>query len=243
MILCICTINLNNSAGVERTAASLKSVMSNPQIGCVFIDGLSKDNSLEIARKYWPVEQILAERDDGIYEAMNKALRYSAKYYLWLNSGDELADVDAEALLTLLSKGHDCIQFSVEEVSPDTSTSLWSASAKFSKTSIPSFHHAGLIVASDVIRRLSGYDQTYRMCADFKLACQISNMNGINYHSVPTVLSRFYRDGISSKNSLIYENFRVLWETKRSLLIPYFYHWFRMRYPVRMLMKNTLGNL
>lgn len=62
------------------------------------IDGASKDNTLEIARKYAADNNrydvhILSEPDGGIYFAMNKGLeRATGDYIIFLNAGDRFAN-------------------------------------------------------------------------------------------------------------------------------------------------------
>jgi glycosyltransferase involved in cell wall biosynthesis len=62
------------------------------------IDGLSKDNTLEVVesvKKRFPTEggkiHFFSERDKGLYDAMNKGLRLAkGRFVLFLNGGDRL---------------------------------------------------------------------------------------------------------------------------------------------------------
>jgi len=74
------------------SAVAQKERCSNVEI--IIIDGGSKDESQQIIAKY--IDQIdicLVEIDEGIYFAMNKALRLASKEYIYfLNAGDEFAE-------------------------------------------------------------------------------------------------------------------------------------------------------
>ena len=98
MTLSIITINYNNAQGLEKT---LKSVLSQTctEFEHVIVDGASTDNAVEIVQQYekdatargikvaW-----VAEKDKGIYNAMNKGIKMaSGEYIQILNSGDCLA--------------------------------------------------------------------------------------------------------------------------------------------------------
>lgn len=98
MTLSIITINYNNAQGLEKT---LKSVLTqtNTQFEHVIVDGASIDNAIEIIQQYekdaiacgikvvW-----VSEKDNGIYNAMNKGIKMaSGEYIEILNTGDILA--------------------------------------------------------------------------------------------------------------------------------------------------------
>lgn len=65
----------------------------------VIIDGASVDNTVDIARKLGGRDvRILSERDNGLYDAMNKGLKLArGKYVLFLNAGDAFATPDTLA--------------------------------------------------------------------------------------------------------------------------------------------------
>lgn len=85
----IITITYNAAAELPPT---MKSVSA--QTFCDFehliIDGASKDETLDVARKLATDRlKIVSEPDKGLYDAMNKGLRLAkGKYVLFLNAGD-----------------------------------------------------------------------------------------------------------------------------------------------------------
>lgn len=89
--LSVITIVYNNVRDIERT---LQSVLNQtyPNIEYVVIDGASNDGTLEILKKYESrLSRLITERDQGIYDAMNKGLAAATgDYVLFMNSGDEL---------------------------------------------------------------------------------------------------------------------------------------------------------
>ncbi len=89
--LSIITIVYNNVRDIERT---LQSVLNQtyPNIEYLVIDGASNDGTLEILKKYESrLSKLITEKDEGIYDAMNKGLvAATGDYVLFMNSGDEL---------------------------------------------------------------------------------------------------------------------------------------------------------
>ena len=61
-----------------------------PRLQYVFIDGASKDNTLEIARRYErDIAVLLSERDDGQYHGIQKGMSLATgEVMAWLNGDD-----------------------------------------------------------------------------------------------------------------------------------------------------------
>lgn len=87
----IITVVFNAEKLLERTIQSVLA-QTYPSIEYIVIDGASTDGTLRIIQKYEDhIHQVISERDNGIYDAMNKGLaRASGNYVLFLNAGDEL---------------------------------------------------------------------------------------------------------------------------------------------------------
>ena len=115
MTLSIITINYNNAEGLRKTLASVAS-QTYPHSEHIIVDGGSTDSSVEILEAYPqplpkrrgeitegkfptqnPAHKVIwvSEKDNGIYNAMNKGIRMATGDYIQiLNSGDILAAPD-----------------------------------------------------------------------------------------------------------------------------------------------------
>jgi glycosyltransferase involved in cell wall biosynthesis len=91
----IITVVYNAEALIEKTVLSVIH-QTFKSIEFIIIDGASTDNTLTIAKKYEQhIKSIISEKDNGIYDAMNKGLKKaSGEYVLFLNAGDELFSND-----------------------------------------------------------------------------------------------------------------------------------------------------
>lgn len=117
MKLSIVTINYNNAEGLKRTLESV-ACQTYRDIEHVIIDGGSTDDSVKIIESYvrdvsckmYDVSWV-SEKDNGIYNAMNKGIRKATGEYIQiLNSGDVLAasDVTERMMEALRLKIEDC---------------------------------------------------------------------------------------------------------------------------------------
>lgn len=91
MILSVITINYNNCSGFSKTAESVIN-QTFDDFEWIVIDGDSNDGSKELIEKYSSrIAYGVSEKDEGIYNAMNKGiLKARGEYILFLNSGDWL---------------------------------------------------------------------------------------------------------------------------------------------------------
>ena len=89
--LSIVTVVFNDEKKIEQT---IQSVIAQNRIGIeyIVIDGNSSDNTKKIIEKYLEyIDIFISEPDNGIFDAMNKAIKLSrGELHLFLNSGDFL---------------------------------------------------------------------------------------------------------------------------------------------------------
>lgn len=96
--LSVITIVYNNVKDIERT---MLSVLNQTYLGVeyIVIDGQSTDGTLEVINRYQSrIAKLVSEKDNGIYDAMNKGLAAATgDYVLFMNSGDEFFDASTVA--------------------------------------------------------------------------------------------------------------------------------------------------
>jgi len=86
----IITICYNASHTISRTLRSIQAQTYN-DLEYLVIDGASRDNTLDLVRTLAPRALVHSERDQGIYDAMNKGLSHATGDYIWfINAGDAL---------------------------------------------------------------------------------------------------------------------------------------------------------
>lgn len=89
-VLSVITVVYNNVHHIERTLLSVLN-QTYPNIQYIIVDGLSTDGTLDVIRQYESrINILISEKDEGIYDAMNKGLSVaSGDYVVFMNSGDE----------------------------------------------------------------------------------------------------------------------------------------------------------
>ena len=169
-LISVITVVFNNVKDIERT---IKSVVNQTysKIEYIVIDGGSTDGTLEIINRYKvQIAHLVSEPDNGIYDAMNKALDISTgDYVVFINSGDEIYDVNT--IQNVFSKEKDAdIYYGETEMFDSTWNSLGQRRHSVPQSlSLNSFRF-GMSVSHQAIyiRRAiaSHYNLSYKLSAD-----------------------------------------------------------------------------
>lgn len=208
--LSIITINYNNNAGLKSTMESVLSQTST-DFEYIIIDGGSKDGSSDTIKellksdkqkkiKFW-----CSERDKGIYNAMNKGVQHAnSKYCLFLNSGDVLiSNTTIETALSELKNKQEDIIAGTEVFTNGTIITPISPEKLNAFVYMDGFlPHESTFINTKVIKSIK-YRENYTIASDFIFFFEAIFMNNCTYSTIPTHITLFNLDGISSTSNNI----------------------------------------
>lgn len=201
MKLSIITVNLNNAAGLEKTAESIVSQTFN-DFEWIVIDGGSTDGSKELIEQYSDyIAYWVSEKDSGIYNAMNKGVRHAnGEYVQFLNSGDLLSDSSLLERIAPELNGDDVLYGNFYQVF---------LSGKKQKRKTPcslraaDFVYSSIGHSSSFIRRIllqeSPYNEQLRIVSDWEFFVKMF-WNNKSFRHINEYVSIFDASGISSSN-------------------------------------------
>lgn len=212
----IITVVFNNRDNLEKTIGAIRN-QKYTNIELIIIDGGSTDGTLEIIEKNkTAVSYFVSEKDNGIYDAMNKGLRAATGEYVWfMNSGDIPSDEDI--LNKVFSKEKDGdVYYGDTEMVDEEGKSYGNRTLKTPPKELNWKKMInGMVVShqSMIVRRAicGEYDMDYRFVADIDWAINLlkKSDNIINTH---LTLSKFLIGGYSRKYTIksLKERFRML---------------------------------
>lgn len=201
MKLSIITVNLNNAAGLEKTAESIVSQTFN-DFEWIVIDGGSTDGSKELIEQYSDyIAYWVSEKDSGIYNAMNKGVKHANGEYLqFLNSGDSLNGMTILERVALELHGEDILYGNFYQVL---------TSGKKLKRRMPSTLHVADFVYSSIghgssfikkIRLMEcPYNEQLRIVSDWEFFLKMF-WNNKTFRHINEYITAFDASGISSSN-------------------------------------------
>ena len=206
MLLSIITVCFNAEKTIERT---FKSVF-NQTYGAfeyLIIDGDSKDKTIDIINrwkeKFASTEitfKVISEKDNGLYNAMNKGARNAnGDFLLYLNADDELASDDSIVnFIDNLKNSDDVLYGNAIIVNKTGSEEVRKALPANTITKHLPFIPQSAFVRTSVQRKFP-FNEQYRITADYDSFLRMY-LAGKNFRYVDYYYSKFYVGGISNED-------------------------------------------
>ena len=179
----VVTVVRNGAATIEACIQSV-TAQTYPNVEHVIVDGISTDSTVDILRAHdSDIEYWVSEPDEGIYNALNKAIELiGAEWYVVLGCDDLLFP---EAVEKLMRHARDSLLvFGQVEFFSQTKGMLYIRN-----------HSAGVLISTEAHRLFGTYDESYRIAADTKfLSC--ARLAGVT-KEIPDVVGAFFVGGAS----------------------------------------------
>lgn len=200
-LLSVITVTLNAGERLARTAASVAE-QTWRDLEHLIQDGGSRDGSAA-ALSLDARARLVVAPDRGVYDAMNQALRRCrGRYVLFLNAGDCFAGPDALAAVAAHLAGGAADLYYCDLLRGDHGTTVrypdrLSASFLFRHQ----LCHQACFFSAEVLRRLGGFDLSFRLAADYELLLRAVLRDGVVAARVPTAAVVYEGGGLSARAS------------------------------------------
>jgi glycosyltransferase involved in cell wall biosynthesis len=213
--LSIITINFNDKVGLEKTFESVLN-QTFRHFEYIVIDGGSSDGSKEVIEKHQDnISYWVSEKDNGIYNAMNKGIRAATgEFVIFMNSGDVfqnekvLAEVENELTSEFDIYYGDCYRVKGDRCK------RWSFPdhLSFSYFYSSSLSHQSTFIRRSLFHNLFLYNEDFRIVSDWEFFIYAICKANVPYKHLNAVISNFDFTGISSnkKNEKIDKGEREL---------------------------------
>src|SRR5688500_9800290 len=205
MKISIITACYNSAATIGDTLASV-AMQEYPNIEHIIIDGSSSDNTLDIVNRFPHVFKVISERDNGIYDAMNKGIAEATGDVIGIlnsddvyTSGKVLSTVMKEFENTSIDALYADLQY-VQFHDLNKVTRTWH-SGNFSKRKfyfgwMPP--HPTFFVRRSVYRKIGTFNCKLRSAADYEFMLRVLVKNNHKASYIPQVLVKMRTGGMSN---------------------------------------------
>lgn len=211
MKISIITVVYNSAKTLEDTMRSVLS-QTYPDIEYIVVDGASEDSSVDLIRRYEPMFQgrmkWISEKDDGIYDAMNKGIRMATGDVVGILNSDDYftADDVIERMVTAfdddtLDAVYGDIHF-IRDGEPDKCVRYYS-SKRFS----PKWLRFGFMPAHPsfycrrkVYEKAGLYKTDYAIGSDYEMMVRLFLVNKIKAKYLPLDFVTMRTGGTSTRN-------------------------------------------
>lgn len=241
----IVTVVYNGSNFIEKTILSILN-QSYENLEYIIIDGGSTDCTLDILNKYENRDRrikIVSEKDNGIYDAMNKGLNLaSGEWINFMNAGDIFYDNDT--LLKVFASDYcdkTIIYGDLKVTYYDFSTIQISKPLLRLRYGMCFSHQSTFFRVS--YHKDNPYNTQFKIAADYDLIYR-TYLNGHKFHYCNEVISNVISNGIADKNRIrtIFEYWGVAKKYSSPLLVFPFFAKLYLREQIVSLAKKMLPN-
>ena len=170
VVISIIVVSLNTNLKLKATINSIRKQSYN-KFEVIVIDGSSKDESIETIYKNKDIlNKYLIEKDDGIYDAMNKGIKLAeGTWTIFLNSGDIFYDENILLNFSkiLEKKDEDVIHADTVVRNENMKYNLSSKIFDHKTHRIPFCHQSSFTKTSILSKNL--FNLKYKLSSDFEL--------------------------------------------------------------------------
>lgn len=212
----IITVVFNDKNHISRTIDSVLA-QDYKHIEYIVIDGKSDDGTSDIIKNYINhLDAYVCEHDDGVYDAMNKAIKIaSGDFLLFMNSGDIFASANAiSCAMNFIHPGSEQVLFgkwirgiskkSMTHCQPVLQNGIFNHQAIIYSHSIHAWHGNYLnikgLTTSDYLFFVSLLDSPKITCAIIDVTLAVIDINGIS-SGLQTFSQKYAIDFICGRTS------------------------------------------
>ncbi len=208
MKITIITVVKNDEKNIETT---IKSILSQDiKIEYIVIDGNSSDSTRGLIQKYKnQIDLIISEKDEGIYDAMNKGIDHANGDVIgFCNSGDILKKGGLNHVANAFKKNNcDYVFATIKRNYTGASIIKHGFDIKRIKYNFDfaTAHTTGFYLKKKVYLEIGLYDTNFKCSADYDLYFRMINAKRYKGESTPKniVIGEVARGGFSYKTSFI----------------------------------------
>lgn len=195
----IITPCLNSEKTIRQTIESVL-YQTYQEIEYIIIDGKSSDKTLEIICEYISSfqgkMQYISERDNGIYDAMNKGIRKATGDVIGIINSDDWYESDAVEEIVKCFMNTDAEVVYGEE---------WILNENRERE-YHTYHmgfppHPGMFVRREAYQKYGLYDLNYQIASDWDLILRFM-VSGVQFERINRIVANYSKSGVSSVKGL-----------------------------------------
>ena len=220
----VVTVTYNAIDVVEETILSVLNQTYN-DIEYIVVDGLSTDGTMNVVRKYADdIDVIVSEQDEGIYDAMNKAIDIaSGEWTIFMNAGDRFYNSEVV---------QDVFNGAPESAELIYGRHAWKYGDKISIIATRplslmwqhiSFSHQSLF-AKTLLLKEKKFDLSFKIVSDYEFYFSLF-MEGRVFYNSDVIVSMVSGGGLSDVSFIrrTYERWRVVKKYKNEIAVHKYY--------------------
>jgi glycosyltransferase involved in cell wall biosynthesis len=168
-------------------------------IEIVIIDGKSNDGTIEVVKGYAnKVGYFISEKDNGVYDAMNKGIIASkGEWIIFLGADDVFIDVNVLSSI-FISKKHDEIDFLYGDVILTSNQKVYGGERTYMSLVDKNICHQSIFYKKTIFEKIGKYNLSYKILSDFDFNIRVFENSKLKKQYINQTISLYNNKGLSS---------------------------------------------
>ncbi len=206
MKISIITVSYNSEKTISDTLESVKN-QNYSNIEHIIIDGESKDSTLQILKSYPHISKIISEKDEGIYDAMNKGIKKASGDIIGILNSDDIFENDnivSEVIKKFEDLDIDALYGNISYFATENPLEIrrfWKSKPYyecfFEDGNVPP--HPTLFVKKNVYDEIGVYKIKYKIAADYEFMLRMLKIHKYKSFFWDRTIVKMRLGGISTK--------------------------------------------
>lgn len=203
----VITATYNSENKIKNLISSLNN-QTDKNFEWIVIDNKSSDSTISIIKKECNINyKLIIEKDDGIYDALNKGVKFSKnKYYLVIGSDDIIYSNTIYKFNSILKNQKNNFQnidfiFSAWKVNGKKNFPKKNMGYLYGMLGVGSCHSVATLIKKELHNKFGKYDLNFPVCAD-QLFVKRAVYGGAKAYYTEFLSGEFSTEGYSSANTL-----------------------------------------
>ena len=181
--------------------STIESVLnqSYKNIELIIVDGESVDNTNEIINQYNKnINIFICEKDNGIYDAMNKGIVAASGDWLLFLGGDDVL-YDSEILASIFNDSNfDKVDFLYGDVLFKSNSLKYGGEKDYPTLLDSNICHQSIFYHKKIFETIGQYNLRYQVLADFDMNIRVFKNESIQKKYIPKIITLFNDKGTSN---------------------------------------------
>jgi GT2 family glycosyltransferase len=200
----VITVVRNNARNIERTIQAVLG-QAYDNLEYIVVDGASTDGTVDVIGKYRDrIHHFVSEPDEGIYDAMNKAIDLvsdAESYVIFANSDDRLFSPHAIEAAIEKGRGADLI-YGKMRLTDGEAVAIMGREVESNDLALETLCHPATLMRRRLFESVGKFDTSFRIAADYDLIVRCFQ-HPVSTRFVDEVISEMQMGGISEDRFML----------------------------------------